>query len=206
MRRRIIIVSRILKLIHNQTHIYLRKSKFDHTWSNPVSKSHPRGPTPRCVSSRGFEFPTESWPRPTGQKRPLIGRAQFICINVSKGCRSILAGAFIGCAAVKQHWRTGRANAGKAEKRQTRNNPNVAPLWPARWNSSHAFLLHLHNLRTPSGLSPSPSDQVLQRWNYLHILNIWQHLAIFPPQNERISWARHTVACSRVPAGFVFQR
>lgn len=45
---------------------------------------------------------------PLRVRRPLIGRARFICIDVSRGCRSILARAFIGSAAVKQRWRTGK--------------------------------------------------------------------------------------------------
>lgn len=48
------------------------------------------------------KFPRKAEDHPAAQSAAPISRTQLICINVSKGCRSILAGAFIGCAAVKQ--------------------------------------------------------------------------------------------------------
>lgn len=59
-----------------------------------------------------FKVPTPRGGPPTGCRSAApISCAHLICINVSKGCRSILAGAFIGCAAVKQRRRNGRASA-----------------------------------------------------------------------------------------------
>lgn len=48
------------------------------------------------------KFPRKAKDHPAAQSATPISCAALICINVSKGCRSILAGAFIGCAAVKQ--------------------------------------------------------------------------------------------------------
>lgn len=63
------------------------------------------------------KFPRKAKDHPAAQSTTPISCAELICINVSKGCRSILAGAFIGCAAVKQCWRIGRANARKGREK-----------------------------------------------------------------------------------------
>lgn len=63
------------------------------------------------------KFPRKAEDHPAALSTTPISCAQLICINVSKGCRSILAGAFIGCAAVKQCWRIGRANARKGREK-----------------------------------------------------------------------------------------
>ncbi len=63
------------------------------------------------------KFPRKAEDHPAAPSTTPISCAQLICINVSKGCRSILAGAFIGCAAVKQCWRIGRANARKGREK-----------------------------------------------------------------------------------------
>lgn len=63
------------------------------------------------------KFPRKAKDHPAPQSTTPISCAALICINVSKGCRSILAGAFIGCAAVKQHWRIRRANARKGREK-----------------------------------------------------------------------------------------
>lgn len=63
------------------------------------------------------KFPRKAEHLPAEPSSTPISCAQLICINVSKGCRSILAGAFIGCAAVKQRWRIGRANARKGREK-----------------------------------------------------------------------------------------
>lgn len=63
------------------------------------------------------KFPRKAKDHPAAQSTTPISCAELICINVSKGCRSILAGAFIGCAAVKQCRRIGRANARKGREK-----------------------------------------------------------------------------------------
>lgn len=71
----------------------------------------------RAFFPRLSKFPRKTKDHPAAQSTTPISCAALICINVSKGCRSILAGAFIGCAAVKQHWRIRRANARKGREK-----------------------------------------------------------------------------------------
>lgn len=66
---------------------------------------------------RLLKFPRKAKDHPAAPRTTPISCAALICINVSKGCRSILAGAFIGCAAVKQHWRIRRANGRKGREK-----------------------------------------------------------------------------------------
>ena len=79
---------------------------------------------------RLLKFPRKAKDHPAAQSTTPISCAALICINVSKGCRSILAGAFIGCAAVKQHWRIRRANGRNGREKTNTISALCSPFVP----------------------------------------------------------------------------
>lgn len=88
-------------------------------WAGNVDRDSPQADRKTRVAFLVLsKFPRKPEDHPAAPSATLISCALLICINVSKGCRSILAGAFIGCAAVKQCWRIRRAN-GRNGKEKT---------------------------------------------------------------------------------------